>query len=100
MVSSGTSTTPPPSPVSAPRKPAASDPAQTRKVNSATFTLQSAIVSRNRSAGRKTDTPQLLLAQVTPGEASRMTHEKLVKAAVAWLRKYGCGVVLSEQSCA
>ena len=29
-----------------------------------------------------------------------MTHEKLVKAAVAWLRKYGCGVVLSEQSCA
>ena len=29
-----------------------------------------------------------------------MTHEKLVKAAVAWLRRYGCGVVLSEQSCA
>jgi hypothetical protein len=29
-----------------------------------------------------------------------MTHEKLVKAAVAWLRCYGCGVVLSEQSCA
>lgn len=28
-----------------------------------------------------------------------MTHEKLVKAAVAWLRRYGCGVVLSEQSC-
>jgi hypothetical protein len=29
-----------------------------------------------------------------------MTHEKLVKKAVAWLRSYGCGVVLSEQSCA
>ncbi len=29
-----------------------------------------------------------------------MTHEKLVKAAVAWLRSYRCGVVLSEQSCA
>lgn len=28
-----------------------------------------------------------------------MTHEKLVKHAVAWLRRYGCGVVLSEQSC-
>jgi hypothetical protein len=28
-----------------------------------------------------------------------MTHEKLVKTAVAWLRRYGCGVVLSEQSC-
>jgi hypothetical protein len=29
-----------------------------------------------------------------------MTHEKLVNAAVAWLRRYGCGIVLSEQSCA
>jgi hypothetical protein len=29
-----------------------------------------------------------------------MTHQKLVEKAVAWLRKYGCGVVLSEQSCA
>jgi hypothetical protein len=29
-----------------------------------------------------------------------MNHEKLVRAAVAWLRRYGCGVVLSEQSCA
>ena len=28
-----------------------------------------------------------------------MTHEKLVKAAVSWLRRYGCGVILSEQSC-
>jgi hypothetical protein len=29
-----------------------------------------------------------------------MTHQKLVEKAVAWLRQYGCGVVLSEQSCA
>jgi hypothetical protein len=29
-----------------------------------------------------------------------MTHERLVSMAVAWLRHYGCGVVLSEQSCA
>jgi hypothetical protein len=29
-----------------------------------------------------------------------MTHEQLVARAVAWLRSYGCGVVLSEQSCA
>src|SRR5258708_22147099 len=29
-----------------------------------------------------------------------MTHNKLVEKAVAWLRSYGCGVVLSEQSCA
>jgi hypothetical protein len=28
-----------------------------------------------------------------------MTHGKLVERAVAWLRRYGCGVVLSEQSC-
>ncbi len=26
-------------------------------------------------------------------------HDKLVAKAVAWLRRYGCGVVLSEQSC-
>jgi hypothetical protein len=29
-----------------------------------------------------------------------MTHQKLVERAIAWLRRYGCGVVLSEQSCA
>lgn len=29
-----------------------------------------------------------------------MTHQKLVEKAVAWLRRYGCGIVLSEQSCA
>jgi hypothetical protein len=28
-----------------------------------------------------------------------MTHEQLVGKAVAWLRRYGCGVILSEQSC-
>jgi hypothetical protein len=34
------------------------------------------------------------------GEPVYMTHEWLVEKAVAWLRRYGCGVVLSEQSCA
>ena len=29
-----------------------------------------------------------------------MTHAKLVVMAVAWLRRYHCGVVLSEQACA
>jgi hypothetical protein len=29
-----------------------------------------------------------------------MTHQALVQKAVGWLRSYGCGVVLSEQSCA
>jgi hypothetical protein len=29
-----------------------------------------------------------------------MTHQKLVEKAIGWLRQYGCGVVLSEQSCA
>lgn len=29
-----------------------------------------------------------------------MTHEALVQKAVVWLRRYGCGIVLSEQSCA
>jgi hypothetical protein len=28
-----------------------------------------------------------------------MTHAKLVAMAVQWLRRYGCGVVLSEQAC-
>ena len=29
-----------------------------------------------------------------------MTHAQLVNLAVAWLRRYRCGVVLSEQACA
>ncbi|MGE5205234.1 MAG: hypothetical protein ACM3PW_06440 [Chlamydiota bacterium] len=29
-----------------------------------------------------------------------MTHTQLVNVAVAWLRRYRCGVVLSEQACA
>ncbi len=29
-----------------------------------------------------------------------MTHSQLVNLAVAWLRRYRCGVVLSEQACA
>jgi hypothetical protein len=28
-----------------------------------------------------------------------MTHGQLVQKAVEWLRRYGCGVVLSEQAC-
>jgi hypothetical protein len=28
-----------------------------------------------------------------------MTHEQLVTKAVEWLRRYGCGIVLSEQAC-
>ena len=28
-----------------------------------------------------------------------MTHAQLVEKAVAWLRNYGCGIVLSEQAC-
>ena len=28
-----------------------------------------------------------------------MTHSKLISLAVAWLRRYRCGVVLSEQAC-
>jgi hypothetical protein len=38
--------------------------------------------------------------QPPAGEPDSMTHEKLVSRAVSWLRSYGCGVVLSEQSCA
>lgn len=29
-----------------------------------------------------------------------MTHAQLVQKAVAWLRRYRCGIVLSEQACA
>lgn len=46
------------------------------------------------------DTLQLLCYTGPAGEPSWMTHEKLVPRAVSWLRSYGCGVVLSEQSCA
>ena len=28
-----------------------------------------------------------------------MTHSQMVDCAIAWLRTYGCGVVLSEQAC-
>lgn len=33
-------------------------------------------------------------------QANSVTHAKLVSLAVAWLRRYRCGVVLSEQACA
>ncbi len=46
------------------------------------------------------DSRQSLLGLGAVGEAIGMTHEKLVARAVAWLRRYRCGVVLSEQSCA
>jgi hypothetical protein len=32
-------------------------------------------------------------------QAEVVTHKKLVAMAVAWLRRYRCGVVLSEQAC-
>lgn len=32
-------------------------------------------------------------------QAGFVTHAKLVSLAVAWLRRYRCGVVLSEQAC-
>jgi len=28
-----------------------------------------------------------------------MTHSQLITRAIAWLRSYGCGIVLSEQAC-
>lgn len=46
------------------------------------------------------ETQQLLCECLRPDEAGVVTHEKLVSKAVSWLRNYGCGVVLSEQSCA
>jgi hypothetical protein len=39
-------------------------------------------------------------AALASSESIAMTHEKLVSKAIAWLRSYGCGVVLSEQACA
>lgn len=33
------------------------------------------------------------------GHKLNMTHAQLVEKAVAWLRRYRCGVVLSEQAC-
>lgn len=100
MVSSGTKTTPPPSPVRAPRKPAISEPDHTRKVNSRTFNY---IVCHNpETTGAPAgcaETYELLLSVDKASESEYMTHEALVQKAVAWLRAYGCGVVLSEQSC-
>jgi hypothetical protein len=43
---------------------------------------------------------KLLLYRLLTGEPCFMTHPKLVEKAVAWLRRYGCSVVLSEQCCA
>jgi len=58
---------------------------------------QSAIMHRSDN---DSDSSQLLLHPPSSGESNSMTHEKLVAKAIAWLRSYGCGIVLSEQSCA
>src|SRR2546425_11877296 len=52
------------------------------------------------SPGRIAVPKALLLRRVLAGESNYMTNEKLVARAIAWLRAYGCGIVLSEQSCA
>jgi hypothetical protein len=49
---------------------------------------------------RALDPSQSLLSAPAVAEAIVMRHEKLISYAVAWLRRYGCGIVLSEQSCA
>src|SRR5262249_21780527 len=47
------------------------------------------------------ETPQLLLILHPPRYNISMTHHQLVRLAEQWLRKrYRCGIVLSEQSCA
>ena len=44
--------------------------------------------------------PNKPLAFARPlGYKKPMTHARLVAAAVAWLRRYRCGIVLSEQGC-
>lgn len=42
---------------------------------------------------------QALLRTFLCIQAKSVTHAKLVSLAVAWLRRYRCGVVLSEQAC-
>ena len=45
--------------------------------------------------------PRQSLLRIAIGlQAICVTHAKLVEIAVAWLRRYRCGVVLSEQACA
>jgi|GEM_PF-216333 hypothetical protein len=67
------------------------------------------IFSRQISTGRNTSsfpvtsaTPLLRIQLfLLPEARSRpMTHAQLVEKAVHWLRRYRCGVVLSEQACA
>jgi hypothetical protein len=45
-------------------------------------------------------TGQALLRTPLLLQAGDVTHAKLVEMAVSWLRRYRCGVVLSEQACA
>jgi hypothetical protein len=58
------------------------------------------LANRCTSRTENPATRESLLQRVRARQSSYMTHEKLVAKAVAWLRGYGCGVVLSEQSCA
>jgi len=43
--------------------------------------------------------PGTSLAPRAALQEKRVTHTQLVSKAVAWLRRYGCGIVLSEQAC-
>jgi hypothetical protein len=77
------------------------EPIHTRNVNSRTFNH----IVCHRHAGKQSLTWKPKLQSYFPSammrrEALFVTHEFLVRTAVAWLRSYGCGVVLSEQSCA
>src|SRR5216684_7523401 len=53
IVNKGTSTTPPPSPVSAPRKPAINEPTATNRVKTNTLIVSSALTSVPHVAGTK-----------------------------------------------
>src|ERR1035437_7573376 len=58
--------------------------------------------SRRDSRGRlsRRDPWLTLLRNASLFHTSFVTHAKLVSMAVRWLRRYRCGVVLSEQACA
>ena len=58
------------------------------------------LAKRRTSKTENPATGESLLSRDRTRQSIYMTHEKLVAKAVGWLRGYGCGVVLSEQSCA
>src|SRR5579864_8120147 len=70
------------------------------RFNSRCFFCASAACEETQLTIEHRGTGMSLLAGAQTRHPSCMTHEKLVSLAVAWLRRYGCGVVLSEQSCA